>query len=209
MPNKSILIPKNAKQLFISGPVGQLDSLILTPINKPIGIAIICHPDPKGGGTYTNKIVQTIAKVLTEHGYLCCCPNLRGVGESAGTHDFGRGEVADLAAIYQFLHEQYTDLPLILAGFSFGSSVVSQLAAKVIYKWLILIGPAVTNYPVEVLDNSKTIVIHGELDDIIPVAAVLEWGRKYNQAIIWVPGCGHFFHGKLLNLQILLNTIAL
>lgn len=204
--NINPLIPRHARVFFIDGPVGRLDCLELKPSNAVVGVAIICHPDPKGGGTYTNKIVQTIVRVLNQVGYICYCPNLRGVGNSEGAHDFGVGEVDDATAVYNFVHHHYPKLPLVLAGFSFGTSIVSQLANNVVHKKLLLVGPAVTKYIVKVPDVNKTIVIHGELDEIIPFANVMEWAREYTVPIICYPDTGHFFHGKLLNLQNLLSS---
>ena len=202
-------MPKNARQLFISGPVGKLDCLELLPTGTISGIAIICHPDPKGGGTNTNKIVQTIAKVLNQNGYICYCPNLRGVGMSEGEHDFGVGEVEDAQAVYDYIRQTYPDIPLVLAGFSFGTGIASQLASRVEHKKLILVGPAVTRLNVVVPDSNKTIVIHGELDEVIALDEVLAWGRTHNQAIIWFPNTGHFFHGKLIALQNILSQFNL
>ena len=219
-----INIPKNAKQLFINGPKGQLDCLELLPTNKneldsnsqkndiyvtnefgASGVAIIFHPNPVEGGTNTNKIVQTIAKVLTQKGYICYCPNLRGVGLSAGEHDFGNGEVADGMAVHKYVREHYPNLPLVLAGFSFGTKIASNLAHQVDYTKLILVGPAVTRHDITIENSNKTIVIHGDEDEVIPFLDVLKWSKTQNQAIISFPNTGHFFHGKLVQLQNLLN----
>ncbi len=199
-----MLIPKNARQLFIDGPVGKLDCLELIPPGQICAIAIICHPDPTQGGTNTNKIVQTIAKALNQEGYICFCPNLRGVGMSDGEHDFGIGEIDDAYAVYKYIRDLYPNLPLTLGGFSFGTGIASQLALKVEYKKLILIGPAVTRLNVIVSDVNKTIVIHGENDEVIALNKVLEWAHKYDQPVVWFPNTGHFFHGKILALQNLL-----
>ena len=203
----TVLIPKNAQQIFINGPEGQLDCLKLSPLGgEARGIAIIFHPDPKGGGTYTNKIVQTIAKVLTNKGYLCMCPNLRGVGMSDGTHDFGIGELVDAKAIYNYLRQHYPNLPLVLAGFSFGTSIASHLATIVEYKKIILVGPAVSKYTVSIGNIAKTIVIHGENDEIVPPELVEQWSRDNEVPVIWFPNTGHFFHGKIVSLQNVLNS---
>lgn len=207
MQTTNPLLPKNARQLFIDGPVGRLDCLELHPAGDIIGVAIVAHPDPKGGGTNTHKIVQTTAKVLTQKGYLCYCPNLRSVGLSEGIHDMGIGEVDDAKAIHDFIRKSYPNLPLILAGFSFGTSVVSNLARQVDHKQLILIGPGITRYPVVVPDIAKTCVIHGEDDEITPLKAVFDWGRENNQPIVWFPATGHFFHGKLIGLANLLSQL--
>jgi len=204
------LLPKNAKQFFIPGPEGQLDCLELQPNSDSIlGIAIIFHPNPIGGGSYSHKIVQIIARVLNQKGYVCYCPNLRGVGMSAGVHDYGNSEIKDAEAVHTYMRQIYPDLPLILAGFSFGTTIASNLASQVKHHKLILVGPSVTLWPVVVSNPSKTIVVHGEEDEIIPIASVLTWGHTHNQPIIWFPNTGHFFHGRLLDLHNLLSLFNL
>ena len=204
-----MLLPRNARQLFIQGPAGQLDCLELLPNTEDTsGIAIIFHPNPLDGGTNTNKIVQTLAKTLNNKGYLCYCPNLRGVGLSDGVHDFGNKEVDDGMAIHQYLREKYPNLPLILGGFSFGTKVASGLAYKVDYQKLILIGPAVTKYQITIENPAKTIVIHGDEDEIIAFSEVLNWSKVQNQPIITFPNTGHFFHSKLVQLQNILNNFC-
>ncbi|MCC2625644.1 MAG: alpha/beta hydrolase [Burkholderiales bacterium] len=205
----SLLLPKNATQLFISGPAGQLDCLRLDTAALPIkGVAIIFHPDPMGGGTYTNKIVQTVAKTLNGKGYVCYCPNLRGVGMSDGVHDYGTGEIDDALAIYEYVTKLHTDLPCILAGFSFGGAIAANLATKVMHKKLILVAPSVIKHSVTV-DPSKTIVIHGVDDEVISFDDTLNWAKGQNQSIISVPNTGHFFHGKLVELTNIISGFDL
>lgn len=207
----NLILPKNATQIIINGPVGKLDCLELNQFTPDIlGIGIIFHPDPKGGGTYTNKIVQMIAKVLCNRGYLCICPNLRGVGTSDGVHDMGIGEVEDGLSILSYAKNKYgSNLPIILAGFSFGTSIASKIAIKTEHKKLILIGPAVTKYDVPVPDNKSTLVIYGEHDEIVSPQLIWEWSRKNDVPITWFPNTGHFFHGKLSLLQSVLNNYIL
>jgi alpha/beta superfamily hydrolase len=188
--------------------VGSLDTLELSPKDAVRGIAIVIHPDPKGGGTYTNKIVQTIAKILNAKGYLCYCPNLRGVGLSAGEHDFGKSEVDDALAVYNYAIAQNPGLPVVLAGFSFGTSVASNLAMQVEHQKLILIGPAVTRYTVVVPDRNKTLVIHGQEDEVIPLSAIYEWAEQHDIPVSVFLKTGHFFHGKLVQLQNYLTQIV-
>lgn len=211
--NPLSVLPKNSRQFFISGPVGQLDCLEIMPNTttpEKTGIAIIFHPDPKGGGSYTNKIVQTIAKTLTQKGYICICPNLRSVGLSQGIHDYGVGEIEDAKAIYEYCKNHYSSSKLILAGFSFGAFIANTMSHIVEeYSKLILIAPAVTRYKLEVLNPSKTIVVHGEEDEVIEIEEALKWGKANSQPIIWQPSTGHFFHGKLVELQNLLNSFNL
>lgn len=199
------ILAKNTKQIMIAGQVLQFDTLELSPNTSPMGIAIIFHPDPKAGGTNTNKVVQQVAKTLTNKGYICYCPNLRGVGLSSGVHDNGIGEVDDAYEIYSYLVNLHPNLPVIIGGFSFGSAIASALSTKVMYQYLILLGPAVTRYKVVIEDRHKTLVIHGDQDEIIPLADVLDFAKNYDQVINIIPNCGHFFHGKLLELGYLID----
>jgi alpha/beta superfamily hydrolase len=208
MTPNAMFMPRNARQILIAGPVGSLDTLELSPKEAVRGIAVIIHPDPKGGGTYTNKIVQTIAKVLNAKGFLCYCPNLRGVGMSAGEHDFGTGEVEDARAVYAYAKGQHPDLPIILAGFSFGTAVISNLALQVEHSKLILIGPAVTRYSVQVPERNKTLVIHGQEDEVIPLSAIYEWAEQHDVPVSVFIKTGHFFHGKLVQLQNYLTQVV-
>lgn len=201
MSGTNIILPKNARQLFIEGPAGLLDTLELSPKDNTRGIAIIIHPDPKGGGTYTNKIVQTIAKVMNVKGFICYCPNLRGVGQSDGEHDYGNGEIDDALAVYDYARQLHSGLPVVLAGFSFGTAVISSLALKRDFIKLILVGPAVTRYKVVVPDLAKTIVLHGKDDEVIPLEDIYIWAANHGIPVSVFTNTGHFFHGKLVALQ--------
>ncbi len=207
MTNINLLLPKNATQFFINGPAGLLDTLELIPKGEIRGIAIIFHPDPKGGGTYTNKIVQTVAKVMNSKGYVSFCPNLRGVGLSDGVHDFGNQEIEDARAVYQYAINKYPNLPVVIAGFSFGTSIASNLASNVDYQKLVLIGPAVTRYSVIVPDINKVLVIHGQEDEVISLNDVFSWAKDLNVPVSVFLSAGHFFHGKLVELQNYLNQV--
>jgi alpha/beta superfamily hydrolase len=203
---QNLIFPRNSRKIFIKGPVGLLDCLVIEPSELNYkAIALIFHPDPKGGGNYTNKIVQIIAKTLVQEGYLCVCPNLRGVGDSEGIHDMGIGEIDDAKAIYEHYKNEYPNLSFIYAGFSFGTSIASQLSTFYKPKHLFLVGPAITRYKVSIVDKTITTVIHGELDEIVDIDSVLEWSRDNDLPIIWCPKVGHFFHGKLNMIQDILN----
>ncbi|MCD0217611.1 hydrolase, partial [Enterobacter hormaechei subsp. steigerwaltii] len=79
--------------IHISGPAGILETIHIPSEQVPArGVAVINHPNPLQGGTNTNKVIQTAAKALSKLGFHCYLPNLRGVGGSEGTHDYGRGE---------------------------------------------------------------------------------------------------------------------
>jgi len=165
------------------------------------GIALIAHPHPLQGGTLDNKVVQTLAKTFFSLGYAAVRFNFRGVGGSAGTFDDGIGETDDALAVLANAKAKFGDaLPVVLAGFSFGSFVQTRVAKALEAQRLVLIGPAVRRFAVEEVP-ADTIVVHGEEDDVVPLADVLAWARPQQLPVVVFPGCGHFFHGRLTQLQ--------
>ncbi|XZG69022.1 alpha/beta hydrolase [Chitinibacteraceae bacterium HSL-7] len=185
----------------LEGPAGVLECLKLDAATDTVrGIALVAHPNPTEGGTFNNKIVHTLAKTLSRLGFVAFCPNLRGVGQSAGTHSRGEFEPDDMAAVLAHARAAVSDAPeLVLAGFSFGTLVQSRLRQRLgdtDVQAMILVGPAVSRYDFPAVP-ADTLVIHGEEDEVISLAAVLDWARPQDLPIIVAPGVGHFFHGKL------------
>ena len=184
------------KRLLIEGPAGVIETDVNDPGGERHGIALIAHPNPLHGGTKDNKVVTTLAKTFFALGYVAVRPNFRGVGASAGSYDEGRGETEDLLAVAAYLKRQYGELPLLLGGFSFGGFVQTRVAKRVRARSLVLVAAAVNRFPAETVPP-ETLVIHGELDDVVPLAAVLDWARPQNLPVVVVPGGEHFFHGRL------------
>ena len=181
---------------MIEGPAGAIETDVNDPGEARQGIALIAHPNPLHGGTKDNKVVTTLAKVFFALGYVAARPNFRGVGASAGSHDEGRGETEDLIAVANHLAQRFGKLPLVLAGFSFGGYVQTQVARRLSARSMVLVGPAVGRIPAATVPRD-TLVIHGELDDVVPLAAVLEWARPQSLPVVVVPGGEHYFHGRL------------
>ena len=180
------------RRASVAGPAGRIECAVDEPPGAARGVALIAHPHPLFGGTLDNKVVQTLARAFVDLGYATWRPNFRGVGASEGAHDEGRGEVEDLAAV---LRHTGATRP-VLAGFSFGAAMQAKLAAQVDAERLVLVGVAVTKYPLPSVPR-HTLVIHGEVDDTIPLAAVLDWARPQELPVLVVPGADHFFHHKL------------
>ncbi len=184
------------KRTMIEGPAGRIETDINDPGGARRGIALIAHPNPVQGGTKDNKVVTTLAKTFFALGYVTARPNFRGVGATEGRHDEGRGETDDLLAVAGHLKRQHGELPLVLAGFSFGSFVQTRVAKRLKAERMVLVGPAVSRFPAETVPP-ETLVIHGERDDVVPLAAVLDWARPQGLPVVVVPGGEHFFHGRL------------
>ena len=183
----------------LPGLVGDLAVAVDTPgqpAESACGTVVVCHPHPLQGGTMDNKVVTTLARAFVHSGWRAVRFNYRGVGESAGAWDGGVGEVDDALAV---LAAQGEDAPLALAGFSFGAYVAASAAARLgrpLAAPLVLVGPATRNFATPAVPDT-TLVIHGEHDDVVPLAATLDWARPQGLPITVVPGCGHFFHGQL------------
>ena len=178
----------------VAGPAGDLDCALDEPVGALHGVAVICHPHPQHGGTLDNKVVATLARAFTQCGWRAVRFNFRGIGGSAGTWDEGRGEIDDALAVVAALREP--GHVLALAGFSFGAYVASQAAAALQPERLVLVGPATASFTVAPVP-ADTLVIHGEADDVVPLAATLAWARPQALPVVVVPGAGHFFHGQL------------
>jgi uncharacterized protein len=183
---------------LVPGPAGQIEVAIDLPPDgvTPTGTALICHPNPTQGGTMDNKVVQTLARAFIQLGWRAVRFNFRGIGKSEGSWDEGRGEVDDALAVLNAV------LPageaLILSGFSFGGYVASRAALSLAEpaRRLVLVGPATSRFDTAPVP-ADTVVIHGEVDDVVPLAAVLDWARPQSLPVTVVPGVGHFFHGQL------------
>lgn len=186
---------------MIAGPVGRLETIVLEPSQPVRGIALVAHPNPLHGGTHTNKVVQTVARCCVRQGYVAYCPNLRGVGASEGEHDYGIAEKDDMLAVAAHARARHgAHLPLVLAGFSFGSFVQARACSELRPQQLFLIGPATSKYALPEVP-AHTVIIHGEEDEVIPLQSVFDWARPQQLPVIVVPGVGHFFHGRLKQLQ--------
>ncbi|MEO6927858.1 MAG: alpha/beta fold hydrolase [Casimicrobiaceae bacterium] len=192
--------PRVAERVVIDGPAGALELAVNQPGATPAGIALVAHPHPSQGGTLDNKVVQTLAKTFVALGYAAVRFNFRGVGGSQGAFDEGNGETDDALAALAYAQQRFGALPLALAGFSFGSFVQTRVAQRVAFERLVLVGPAVNRFEVASV-AAETIVIHGEEDDVVPLADVFAWARPQQLPIVVFPGCGHFFHGRLGQLQ--------
>lgn len=184
------------ERVMLDGPAGALETDVNDPGEPRRGIAVIAHPNPVQGGTKDNKVVTTLAKTLFNLGYAVLRPNFRGVGASVGTHDRGVGETADILAVVAYAQHRYGPLPLLLAGFSFGAFVQTRVAQTIAPARMVLVGAAVNRFPAATVPE-HTLVIHGEHDDVVPLAAVFDWARPQRLPVVVVPGGEHFFHGRL------------
>ena len=196
------------ERLTLSGAAGAIeaarDAASLPDGAAPRGVAILAHPHPLFGGTMDNKVVQTLARAFVQCGFAAVRFNFRGVGASAGVHDEGRGELQDLLAVVEQVAPRAEGQRIALAGFSFGAFVTSHALAAL---WTegrvdqaVLVGTAASRFavaPVPPDAHLRTLVVHGEQDDTVPLSAVMDWARPQILPVTVIPAGGHFFHGQL------------
>jgi len=186
---------------FVAGPAGKLQVLETVPETTPGALAVICHPHPLHGGTLDNKIVHQLAKSFVALGAVSVRFNFRGVGQSEGEYDEGRGERDDLLAVVEWARQRWPGLPLWLAGFSFGGYIALDAAQLLQPDWLVTVAPAVNYFPDRPvsLKAVRWLLIHGDADDIVPGSALESWIGRQGLApdMVTIEGAGHFFHGRL------------
>ena len=193
----------HTEKLSLTGAAGNIEALRDAAAGPahPRGVVVLAHPHPLFGGTMTNKVVQTLARAFVQTGWTAVRFNFRGVGASAGAHDAGRGELEDLLAVVE---QTAPEGAIALAGFSFGAFVTSHAIARL---WpsrdiqrIVLVGTAASRFDVATLPpdlHERALIVHGELDDTVPLASVMDWARPQLLPVTVVPGGEHFFHGQL------------
>jgi uncharacterized protein len=191
------------QKYLIDGPVGKIEVALDLPDGQPRGIALVAHPHPLFGGSMDNKVAQTLARTLVQLKYITYRANFRGVGATEGEHDNGLGERDDLHAVLDHMRAQpgQADLPLVLAGFSFGTFVLSHVAAKLreegqAIERIVFVGTAASRWEVAPVPDT-TLVIHGEIDDTVPIKSVFDWATPQELPVVVIPGAEHFLHRKL------------
>lgn len=202
-----------SERVLIRGGGGAIEVAARVP-DSPVAIAVVAHPHPLFGGTMDNKVVTTLERAFRDRGAATFRFNFRGVGATEGAHDEGRGETADLLDVVAHAEQALGNLPLWLAGFSFGGAVALSASARAEFARLVLVAPAfrrVTGHGLgEAPDprdphlgahgrhtSTNTVIVHGDRDETVPLADSLAWGEVRDVPVLVVPGADHFFHRKL------------
>lgn len=181
------------------------------PKADPSGIVLIAHPHPLYGGTMSNKVVQMIARTFVALDYISVRMNFRGVGASEGTHDFGNGETDDMAVLLDHIKKQYPGLPLVLGGFSFGTYVQSRLQQKLATEGqpperMVFVSATAGKWAVDSV-SANILLIHGELDEVVPLSDVFNWARPQDLSVVVVAGADHLFNHKLHHIRNIITTV--
>lgn len=199
--------PSEATALRLVGPAGTLETLVDLPAPKEArpAVAVICHPHPMHGGSMHNKVVTIIERALRELGVATVRFNFRGVGESQGEFDEGRGETLDLLAVAEWVQRVRPEAELWLAGFSFGAYVALLGARHLPVRQMVSIAPPAGRWDFSAVlpPACPWLVVQGEDDDVVDPVAVKRWVESLPEKphLVMMPETGHFFHRRLMDLR--------
>lgn len=191
------------ERLFIEGPAGKLEAIHQPAVEgaEARAAVVVCHPHPLYGGTMRNKVVYWMARAFEETGCHVLRFNFRGVERSEGAWAEGAGEIEDAAAALDWLRARHPDVPLWMAGFSFGCYAGLAAAHRAPdVRRMFAVAPAVHLYDFSFLDDDPRplSIVQGDADEIVPVAAVRAWAERHsNVRLHLIPGAGHFFPGHM------------
>lgn len=196
----------NTESLMIDGPAGQLECLLESGGDEePRGAVVVCHPHPVHGGTMQNKVAHTLSRAFVACEFSALRFNFRGVGKSAGDFDNGRGELADVLCVFDFLQARFPALPIWLAGFSFGAAMSVHAAVERDTAGLVSIAPAAFRFEnvSSVQPTCPWLLVHGENDELADIDDTIAWVNSMDPGpeLRVFPETTHFFHGKLVDLR--------
>ena len=193
----------------LRGPAGRLEALLNMGTGDAPYAALVCHPHPLFGGTMHNKVVYHAMKAFQAYGVPVLRFNFRGAGLSEGAHDHGHGEVDDVRAALDWLQQEYR-LPMLFAGFSFGSSVGlraccgdARVAGMAALGLPVRAGGREYQYGFLAGCGQPKLFISGSSDEYGPQAelAAAVAAAAPPASLVLVPGADHFFAGQLEPMQ--------
>jgi alpha/beta superfamily hydrolase len=204
------------RSLHLKGPAGRLEAILNEGSPDARFAALVCHPHPLYGGTLHNKVVYHAMKVLNDPAWGLACPvlrfNFRGAGLSEGEHD-GHAEVGDVQAALDWLQQEF-DLPILVAGFSFGAAMALQaccgpgrsnrnIHALIALGLPINVDDRVYHYPFLHNANLPKLFLSGDRDEFAPAEQLTQIAETAAgpKRLIFIPGADHFFRGQLESMQ--------
>ena len=200
-------MPRRIESLTLAGPAGRIEALLEEPADvAPRMSAVVCHPHPLYGGTMHNKVVYRMARGLRRAGIVVLRFNFRGVGASAGEHGHLEGEIEDARAAVATLRERYPALPYALAGFSFGSRVITRLGCEAGDASFLMAAGFPTRWgSPDYLENctAPKIFIQSTNDEFGPRAELEAMYERFPapKQLHWIEAADHFFAGGLRELE--------
>jgi len=207
------ITPAAIQSLFIPGPTGRLEALLNAGTPGATHCGLVCHPHPLFGGTMHTKVVFHAMKALNSFGFPVLRFNFRGTGLSQGVHDNGRGEQDDVRAALDWLKQEF-GLPVLFAGFSFGTAVGSRLACSdADVRGIISLGTPVEAegrvYSLGFLKGCRKpkLFLSGDHDEFGPHEALerIVANAAEPKELVFLPG-DHYFAGHLNEMRLTIES---
>ena len=195
-----------SEELTLDGPAGRLQALLdVAADDDPTAVVVVCHPHPQHGGTMHNKVAYTLARAFVSQGFAALRFNFRGTENSEGEYDEGVGELDDALAAATWLQSRYPDLPLWIAGFSFGAAIAVRAAVAIDVEGLVSVAPAIYRFGegLEGQPDCPWLIVQGDEDELVAVDETVEWVNSLEPGpeLLVMAGVEHFFHGNLVALR--------
>lgn len=198
-------------EVTLNGPDGRLEGRYHHSKNPNAPIALLLHPHPQHGGTMNNRLVYSMYQAFVRRGFAALRFNFRGVGRSQAEFDNGQGELSDAAAALDWMQGHNPNASACwIGGYSFGAWIGMQLMMRrPEISGFISIAPPASIHDFSFLAPcpSSGMIVHGNADEIIPVASVDKLAHKLssqkNIKIDYriIDGADHFFAGHLAQLN--------
>ena len=174
--------------------------------DEPRAGLVFCHPHPQMGGTMNAPLLIAVAEELVRSGWNVLRFNFRGIGDSAGEASTGTAEIADAEGAVEFMRSRWPDLPIAIAGWSFGAAVATKVAAADAgLAALVAIAPAVKRKPgvtdglpaADGIDlKVPALIVCAAHDDVVQVDDCRSWAETAKTELHVMPGANHFFWAK-------------
>lgn len=198
------------KSFFIQGSAGAIEAKAQRSKSSSLITIILCHPHPLYGGTMENKVITTCFRSFHTLGANVVRFNYRGVGQSQGKYDNTDGETDDLISVCNWVIAMEPNAKIWLLGFSFGGYIAARAANSVNSQQLITIAPAIEHFDFDAIEYPRCpwLLLQGEADEIVPPQLIYRWVNKQENPprLIKFPNTTHFFHGKLMELKLTLES---
>ena len=198
---------------MIAGPAGQIELRVNAPkADNSAKLVVLSHPHSLYGGSMNNKVVTTMERAFAALGYTTVAYNFRGVGNSEGDYDNGEGEQQDLLTVLDWASEQFQPQKTVLAGFSFGSYVTLKVVTRLSrVDAICTVAPPVGLYDFSGLGEIEPdwVMIQGGQDEVVSPREIMDWALSLNKTpdIYWRSQASHFFHGELVWLKGLIQSV--
>ncbi len=188
---------------FPCGPLRLEGALARPPAGPPRGGVVICHPHPGFGGTMDNNVVLVVRDAFLEQGWATLRFNFRGTGRSGGSQSGGVEEPSDVLAAFEAMRKEMPgDLPLVMAGYSFGAYAgFMALTQSPVAEIAVGVSPPVSMFEFDFISTiegiREAVFIAGEMDDFGDPNRLRQAASRMSPPaeVVFEPGVDHFWFG--------------